>query len=649
VCVLVLYVLPYVLMQGILSSYLVVSWHGAVLAAVALLASVVLYLWVPKNHLDRYTFGVYLLLLATVAALIINTGGISSPFIALWIAVAVFSGVLGARGYILLTGSVLSYIAISYLQQEPTGNLIVIALAGLLPLIASSIIWHTKSTKEEKHDKAYAELATELSHESSKSEVVLNAINDGVLSLDRQGVIQLINPAAQRMIGWERQDAVGLGYQSVVKLLDGNDRAVTAENDPIQLAITSGKPFDNDTFSIQTAEAGKKVLISLVISPIGTPTTGILVVFRDITQEKAEEREQAEFISTASHEMRTPVASIEGYLGLALNPATAQIDDKAREYITKAQESAKHLGRLFQDLLDVSKAEDGRLSNNPGVVDIVEYIGNVAEGLKPKALEKGLRFLYKPKPDNVEQNERSLTPVLYANVDDDHLREVVANLIENAIKYTPQGDVIVDVDGDETHVRIHVQDSGIGIPNEDIPHLFQKFYRVDNTDTREIGGTGLGLYLCRRLAEVMGGQILVDSEYKKGSTFTLELPRIDHQEALRLLEVASTAREISGAGDRPNLQVQSSLPTNQPSGAIVPQAGPVYSGIPGTPQYTAAPMPPAEQTAQPAQQTADLGPAPTVLEPARQNVPLSSIEQNPNGYTRSASIKVPVRGPDDRN
>src|SRR5690606_4513614 len=99
--------------------------------------------------------------------------------------------------------------------------------------------------------------------------------------------------------------------------------------------------------------------VSLVASPVGGPGSGIIIVFRDITKEKAEEREQAEFISTASHEMRTPVASIEGYLGLALNPATAQVDEKARNYITKAHEAAQHLGRLFQDLLDTARAEDG--------------------------------------------------------------------------------------------------------------------------------------------------------------------------------------------------------------------------------------------------------------------------------------------------
>src|SRR5690606_7866046 len=141
-------------------------------------------------------------------------------------------------------------------------------------------------------------------------------------------------------------------------------------------------------------------------SPVGQPGSGVIVVFRDITKEKAEEREQAEFISTASHEMRTPVASIEGYLGLALNPATAQIDDKARMYLTKAHEVAQHLGRLFQDLLDITKAEDGRLSNNPRAVEVVTFVKDVVEGLRPQAEAKGLILVYKPIPDE-ETDDKS--------------------------------------------------------------------------------------------------------------------------------------------------------------------------------------------------------------------------------------------------
>jgi len=228
--------------------------------------------------------------------------------------------------------------------------------------------------------------------------------------------------------------------------------------------------------------------------------------------------------------MRTPVASIEGYLGLALNPATAHIDEKARDFITKAHESARHLGRLFQDLLDISKAEDGRLKNEPEIVNVNEFVKEIFDGLTMKANEKQLNYVFMPDVVN-ESGEKSLQPIFYANIDPNHFREVVGNLIENAIKYTSAGEVLVNVSGDDKQVSVSVKDSGIGIPAEDLPHLFQKFYRVDNSDTREIGGTGLGLYLSRRLAEAMSGNLRVESEYKHGSTFYLEIPRVSNTEA----------------------------------------------------------------------------------------------------------------------
>ena len=239
--------------------------------------------------------------------------------------------------------------------------------------------------------------------------------------------------------------------------------------------------------------------------------------------------------------MRTPVASIEGYLGLALNPATAHIDEKARDFITKAHESAQHLGRLFQDLLDISKVEDGRMKNNPKIINVNEFLKNIFDGLATKANEKQLNYIFMP--DIIDEGkEKSLQPIFYANIDPDHFREVVSNLIENAIKYTPSGEVVVNVTGDDKQISVSVKDSGIGIPAEDIPHLFQKFYRVDNSDTREIGGTGLGLYLSRRLAEAMSGNLRVESKYKEGSTFYLEIPRMNSSEAKQRLESAEAEK-----------------------------------------------------------------------------------------------------------
>lgn len=522
---------------------------AALIAGITLVVSIILYIWVPRRAITVTGFIVYGLLGVLIAMLIISTGGPLSPYISLWMLLAVFAGVFSIAGILPMVVAVNAYLVMDYIAAGGLSgsSIITIVLAGELPLLVSYIIWHRQSNREGGSDKAYRDLANELSQVANKSEVVINAIADGVIAIDHQGIIQLINPAAQQLLGWGKQDALSLSYKSVLQLTDTKDAAVESMTDPVQQVLTSNNQVRTDELSLTTS-SGKKFLAYIVVSPVGQIGSGVIVVFRDITREKAEEREQAEFISTASHEMRTPVATIEGYLGLALNPNTAQIDAKARDFITKAHESAQHLGRLFQDLLDVSKAEDGRLSNNPKVMDVVSFAHDIVQGLMPEAQAKGLRMLYKPAPDDTTLSaERRLAPVFYVYLDNDHIREIIANLIENAIKYTPHGDVVVDVDGDNEHVKISVRDSGIGIPAEDIPHLFQKFYRVDNRDTREIGGTGLGLYLSRRLAETLGGRLWVESEYQKGSTFYLELPRISHEEAMERLDQATEQADTTQA------------------------------------------------------------------------------------------------------
>lgn len=370
-------------------------------------------------------------------------------------------------------------------------------------------------------------------HLSSSDQAVINAIEDGVVVIGNDANILLVNPSAEKILGWTSSDACGLNYASILKITDEDGKEGTETSNPIAKALSNFVPFSSREVYLKS-QSGKAMPISLTINPINEENTGIVVVFRNISKELKENREQAEFISTASHEMRTPVASIEGYLGLALNPNTATIDERAKEYITKAHESTQHLGRLFQDLLDITKADDGKLKNEPQVVNTSGFIKDIWEGHKVQADQKGLKYIYEP--DISKGGEKQLTPVFFTHADKDHLREVVDNLIENAVKYTPNGEVSVNVSGDNDTVEISVRDSGIGIPAEDIPHLFQKFYRVDNTDTREIGGTGLGLYLSRRLVESMRGKITVESEYRKGSTFKITLPRLSSEEARRLQE-----------------------------------------------------------------------------------------------------------------
>ena len=517
-----------------------VSDLAAGVAGIGSLIVLILCFWLPRKHETEIGIFVYLLTVTVATTTIITSGGVVSPFLVMWIIVAIFAGFFGA----IISGImgllvILQIIATSVQQGINIQFIIGYLFFGFLPLIFSLVLW----IRRQKTDDNTSSLENKLSAVESKSDVVINAIDDGVLAISKDGNIELINPSAQQIIGWDQGDALGLNWKSVLKLVTSDGKDVEDLENPIVQSLSKNQPTHNDKLFLLTSSE-KRILVSIVSSPVGTEGEGVIVVFRDITKEKAEEREQAEFISTASHEMRTPVASIEGYLGLALNPATAHIDEKARDFITKAHESAQHLGRLFQDLLDISKVEDGRMKNNPKIINVNEFLKDIFDGLATKANEKQLNYIFMP--DIIDEGkEKSLQPIFYANIDPDHFREVVSNLIENAIKYTPSGEVVVNVTGDDKQISVSVKDSGIGIPAEDIPHLFQKFYRVDNSDTREIGGTGLGLYLSRRLAEAMSGNLRVESKYKEGSTFYLEIPRMNSSEAKQRLESA----EIEGSKD----------------------------------------------------------------------------------------------------
>ena len=510
-----------------------VSDLAAGVAGIGSLIVLILCFWLPRKHETGIGIFVYLLTVTVATTTIITSGGVVSPFLVMWIIVAIFAGffgaiILGIMGLLVI----LQIIATSVQQGINIQFTIGYLFFGFLPLIFSLVLW----IRRQKTDDNTSSLENKLSAVESKSDVVINAIDDGVLAISKDGNIELINPSAQQIIGWDQGDALGLNWKSVLKLVTSDGKDVEDLENPIAQSLSKNQPTHNDKLFLLTSSE-KRILVSIVSSPVGTEGEGVIVVFRDITKEKAEEREQAEFISTASHEMRTPVASIEGYLGLVLNPATAHIDEKARDFITKAHESAQHLGRLFQDLLDISKVEDGRMKNNPKIINVNEFLKDIFDGLATKANEKQLNYIFMP--DIIDEGkEKSLQPIFYANIDPDHFREVVSNLIENAIKYTPSGEVVVNVTGDDKQISVSVKDSGIGIPAEDIPHLFQKFYRVDNSDTREIGGTGLGLYLSRRLAEAMSGNLRVESKYKEGSTFYLEIPRMSSSDAKQRLESA---------------------------------------------------------------------------------------------------------------
>ncbi len=375
--------------------------------------------------------------------------------------------------------------------------------------------------------------------QKSQSDIILNAIEDGVVVVDTQKIIRLFNPAASRLTGWPQDEAININFDVVLRLLDTKNKDYSSEENPFNKALTSGKPISDNTATLFT-RSKKSVGVSLSVSPLldqDGQVTGVVGVFRDVTEQREAERQRAEFISTASHEMRTPVASIEGYLALAMNDKVSKIDTKARDYLQKAHESTQHLGQLFQDLLTSTRVEDGRLSNHPQVVEASSFLEKVCEDLRFSAQQKNLVLEYvvgtngatiTGNKDESNGSARVVQPLYYINVDPERLREVVTDLFDNAIKYTDKGKISIGITGDDKIVQVYVRDTGIGIAPEDIPHLFQKFYRVDNSATRTVGGTGLGLFICRKIIEMYNGRIWVESELNKGSTFYINIPRVSN-------------------------------------------------------------------------------------------------------------------------
>lgn len=362
------------------------------------------------------------------------------------------------------------------------------------------------------------------------SNSLLNSLSDGVLVIDKNGKIKFFNQQAFLITGYKPDEALDIHYSSVLRFFTKDNSPLPTAEDPVVISQQTYDVSRLDMINLRTY-SDKVIPVAVQAAPIKDDSNEILIAFRDISRELDREREQLEFISTASHEMRTPIATINGYLGLALNPKISQIDAKARDYIIKAQSAVEHLGELFKNLLSISKAEDKSITINNQVIDLIDFIGKICDDFQPQIASKDIKLVFAP----LANRTRVLNPAILIYTDKDLLREVISNLIENAIKYTNQGTVTVNITTkDNNMAQISVSDTGIGIPPEDIPHLFQKFYRVDNSQTREIGGTGLGLYLCRKIIEQLHGRIWAESKLGKGSTFFVELSRIDQFKATKI-------------------------------------------------------------------------------------------------------------------
>lgn len=465
--------------------------------------------------------------------------------------------------------------------------------------------------------------------------LVLNTIDSGVIIVLPTGVIEYINPAAVSLLGGQMaQNFLGAKLEDILKLENGQGVVIPAQNNLVFYAVNNGQNYTTREYFLVNLQGQKKPVAFKIITA-HSPKNERIVTFYDITSELEAESEQTEFISTASHEMRTPVASIEGYLGLALNPKTATIDERAKKYLEEAHKSSQHLGKLFRDLLDVTKLDDKRIKAHLTPIEVTSTVRSIAEGQIPKMSEKNIHFTFGSSSSANMNGGRVINQEVFAAVDVDFLREIINNLIENAIKYTNNGGGIwVNVRGDGDRVLINVTDTGIGISPEDSKHVFQKFYRADNSETRTIGGTGLGLYIVKERVEAMSGSTWVESTFGEGSTFYVAFPRLTYEEYLRRKQIEANTQAMTPQNSVASAPSNSTPSVSEPSEnqapapmqfstettTPIPAVAPVSTTM-NTPIQTEAPVQAPTVSTIPTQE-----PAPVTTEATAPSVPVAPTE-----------------------
>lgn len=362
---------------------------------------------------------------------------------------------------------------------------------------------------------AAAQVFREVVQEKEELETVIENVGSGIMMLDVSGRIAQINASARAVLGIEQDAKLTGGYKTIIKSESVRNVLSKAINDDGDLqeevTLPSSDPDKDKTdriYQVQTAEVkdedGSKM--------------GVAAIFNDITEIRSIERMKTAFVSTVSHELKTPLTSIKGFISTLLHDTEGFDEDTTREFYTIIDQMCDRLTRLINDLLNVSRIEAGRaLELYPSPVKPVDIANHVVTVQK----------LYTSEHDLVVDFAADV-PVIAA--DKDKLEQILTNLTNNAVKYSPNGGTVT-ITGrmHDGRVRITVADQGIGIPKEHLTRVFERFHRVDNRDTRKAGGTGIGLYIVKHLVEAHGGTVWAESEVGKGSQFIFELPKYPPQ------------------------------------------------------------------------------------------------------------------------
>lgn len=350
--------------------------------------------------------------------------------------------------------------------------------------------------------------------QNSEADALFLSIGDGAITTDQNGNISRVNDVALQIIGKGGQNIIGSWFPGTFIATDEEGRPIPLINRAITRCMMNGKSISERTF--YKHDSGKIIPVFVTVSPImisGRPV-GAVEVFRDISAEYEVEQIKSEFISIASHQLRTPATAVKNFIGLMREGFAGDLTKEQRELVNQAYISNEHQLDIVNNLLYVARADSREVNLKISTNDLTQLVRNCVEEQKQVLDARKQKITIKCPGE------------LFMTFDRQFIHMLIENLVSNASKYTPDGGKIhVSLKDDKDHAVLSVKDTGVGISAEDQQRLFKRFMRIENDLSTIRGGSGIGLHLVKRVVDLHDGAIMVHSELGKGTTFTVRLPK----------------------------------------------------------------------------------------------------------------------------
>jgi len=355
----------------------------------------------------------------------------------------------------------------------------------------------------------------QIEEERKKDEALLASIGEGVLAIDKDQKIIHLNRAGENITGFLAEELLGEIFQTALGLWNRDKQAITSEDSPINQVLKDGQSVVLKDYYLKKRSGGlfPAYLTASAIYDVDDRIIGAIVTFRDISTEHELEEMKQELVSIATHELRAPITAIKGYLDMILTGDTGGVKGETQETLQEVAKINQRLADLVDDLLNVGRIDQGRMTVRPQEINLGDLISQTVLEYQPQAQEKQLLLTY----------SQGKIPLVKA--DPARVHQILSNLISNAIKYTEKGSVEITVETKGKEIICEVKDTGVGVSPAAQKRLFEKFYRVKTPQTQLVTGTGLGLWITKRLVEMNAGKIWLESAEGKGTSFYFSLPK----------------------------------------------------------------------------------------------------------------------------